>query len=161
LPLFAAMLIIPFVPATGRVARALAWAALPFGLYVAAINARLESRVRALREAGDAVTIEPGAIVYPATLDLKLGSISADLGRYLLADIARHHDAVTGNLFYGHPVFPVQGTLETPSVPDPTPVQAFAHFTPEERAAALADPKSPIQAYFAESREKAKLARYI
>jgi hypothetical protein len=161
LPVFAAMLLIPFVPAVGRRARAVAYAAIPFGLYAAFINARLESHVRALRDAGDAVAIERGAIVFAAPLDLKLGSVSADLGRYLIADIARRHEAITGNLFYGHPVFPVQGTSITPALPDPTPVQDFAHMSDAERASALADPKSSIRHYFDDSCEKAKGARYI
>ena len=72
LPLFAAMLLLPFVPASGRVARALAYAAAPFGIYVALINASHERHVRAMLEAADAVPMERDASIYLVALDVTL-----------------------------------------------------------------------------------------
>jgi hypothetical protein len=161
LPLFAAMLLVPFVPAEGRVARALAFAAVPFGIYVALINAHHERHVSALRAAADAVPIERDDVVYLVTLDVELGTATNDLGRYFGADVARRHDAVTGDLFVGNPVFPLLGTGETPLMADPNPVQSFARMNEAERARALSDPKSPIAGFFEQTLELAARARYI
>ena len=128
---------------------------------MAFINARHDAAVRALLEAADGVEMERGAIVYPVALDLKLGAVSADLGRYLGADIARRHDAVTGNLFVGNPVFPVLGTAETPLLADPTPVQSFSHMDSAEQSAAIADPESPLRHFFDDTVAHARSARYL
>jgi hypothetical protein len=161
LPLFAAMLLIPFVPASGKLPRALAIAAVPFYAYVAVINEVHERGVRELRDAADQVAIERGSIIYPVSLDLKLGTVSADLGRYLGADIARRHDAITANVFYGNPVFPLLGTAQSPTLADITPVQSFSHLSAAEQSAWLADEASPIRRFFDDTIVNAAGARYM
>ena len=161
LPLFAAMLILPYVPADGRTMRAVAWAAIPFFAYVGAINERKDARLLALKDAADAVRMEKGSIVHFVPLDLKLGSLTADLGRYFGADVARRHDAVTANVFVGNPVFPLLETRETPKLADVTPVEAFARMSSTEQSRALNDKKSPIRRFFADTVTHARGAQYL
>jgi hypothetical protein len=92
---------------------------------------------------------------------MKLGSISADLGRHLLADVAREHDLVMPDVFCGHPAHVLRCSARVPTTPDPSAIQRFEHQTEAERQRTLRDPSSPVHLLFAQIALAARRADYL
>lgn len=145
IPLFAGMLVMPYVPMAGRLMRWLPLGLVGFALYTGIGSVIRERRIDEVRSAAAATALPRGALLYPVTLDMKLGSLSCDLGRSLLSDVARRRDAMGGVTFCGHPGHPVRCTSPRLATHDSWPAERFADLSSDEQRRALADPASPIR----------------
>jgi hypothetical protein len=95
------------------------------------------------------------------SLQVKLGSISADLGRHLLADVAREHDLVARSVFCGHPAHVLKCEALLPASFDESAIQSFEHFDERERQRALRNPASPVRLLLKQIAVSARRADYL
>jgi len=122
---------------------------------------RYNETAETLRRSPAAAELPRGSLVYPIALQMKMGSLSADLGRHVLSDIARKRDLVIGKVFCGHPAHAVRCTKLTPKVHDDGPIETFEAMTDAQRNVALRDPGSPIRSTFRQIVELAPRCEYL
>jgi hypothetical protein len=161
IPLFSVLLLLPYVELTPRLARWFPAAFLVFAGYTAVERTRVDDLARSVRESRAAEVIPPGARAYLVALRVKMGAVSADLGRHLLADVARRHELVTGNVFANHPGHVLLATNAAPRVADLSAIQAFEHLNATEQAGALANPDSAIRRAFEQMQQEARAFHYL
>lgn len=161
IPLFSAMLLIPYVPLTPTLATPSLVGFAVFSVYTALGSVARDARIRTLREAPGAQLIPRGSVVYTVSLQTKLGSVSADLGRHLLADVARRNDLVAAEVFCGHPAHVLVCQPPVPPSYDGSAVQRFEHLEPQDQRRALDDATSPIRQSFAEIARSAPHSDYL
>jgi hypothetical protein len=161
IPLFVAMLLLPYVPLTRKLGSGLVVGFTAFSLYTAIESVPRDARAERIREARGASLIPRGSVVYPVSLQIKLGSLSADLGRHILADVARRHDLVAPEVFCGHPAHVLRCQKSVPAGYDESPIQEFEHLSWSERRRALNDPRGALGKTFAQMVEGAKQTDYL
>jgi hypothetical protein len=161
IPIFVVLLVLPYTSISPRWR---AWAPvlfLPFAAYTLAQNVRADSRANQVRQSSAGNAIPRGSRVSLNSLQVKYGSLSADLGRHLLGDLARTSGLVAGSVFCGHPAHVVRCTSQTPDMPDLSGVQDFEHLSAERRRAALADASSSIVRSLESMRQRAERDHYL
>jgi hypothetical protein len=161
IPLFAAMLLVPYVPMAPVMRRALPFGFAVFAVYTAAVTGHFGARAREIRRDHAAALIPAGSVVYPISLDVKLGALSVDLGRHVLADVARQHDLVAPEVFCSHPAHVLRCSDVLPPTADLGAVQQFEHLADAERQHALSDGASPVRRSLDRMRHDAASAGYL
>jgi hypothetical protein len=157
--LFALVLLLPYVPLRRWLSRALPLGFAAFALYTVVERIKLDGEVERLASQAQLELLPPGSVVYNVTLRIKLGAVSADLGRHLLADVARRGSLISGNVFCSHPAH----VLRCPSAPgagETNAVQSFEHLSAERQRQALLDESSDIRRSFGAMQRDAKAFRY-
>ena len=161
IPIFAVLLVLPY---TSISARRRAWVPVlfvPFAAYTLIQNIHVNALANQVRHSIAGSAIPRGSRVSLDSLRVKYGTLSADLGRHLLGDLARTSGLVSGSVFCGHPAHIVRCTSRTPGMPDLSGIQDFEHLSPERRRAALADPQSSIVRSLDSMRQRAEEAQYL
>lgn len=161
IPLFAVLLVLPYVHLSSRWLR---WAPLvffAFASYTVVERVHLDGLAQEIRSSTAVNVIPRGTPVYAVSLRVKLGAVSADLGRHLIADVARRRDLVAGTVFCTHPAHVLQCTAAAPPVADEGAVQSFEHLNENAQRAALADPESAIRKSFVAMRAQAESSKYL
>lgn len=161
IPLFIAALLLPFVPWTNFLRRVAPPAFLVFAIYTVVASVRRDARIHQILDSSGPDAIPRGSVVYPISLQIKEGSLSADLGRHLLSDVARRRDLVIGKVFCGHPAHPLRCLPGLEQMADEAPVEQWEHMSDVERGAALRDPASPVRTMFDEIASQARCADYL
>ena len=161
IPLFSVLLLLPYVALTPRLSRWLPPAFVAFAVYTGVERVRIDGMASAVRDSTSAQLIPRGSVVYAASLRIKMGAVSADLGRHVLADVARRRDLIAGTVFASHPAHVLRATSQAPPVASGSAVQGFEHLSASERAAALGNPNSPIRRGFEQMRREAQPFHYL
>jgi hypothetical protein len=161
IPLFVVLLLLPYAPVTSRMRFWLPVGFAAFSLYTAVQSVRVDAGARVVRDSHAADAIPRGSLVYAISLRVKNSALSVDLGRHVLADLAREHELVMGEVFCTHPAHVVQCTSLVPPMADLSAIQAFEHQSGTEQAASLADPHSTIRRSFDAMRTVAPHADYL
>ncbi|MEP7053215.1 MAG: hypothetical protein ABJB12_22820 [Pseudomonadota bacterium] len=160
IPLLAVLLLLPYFELPTRLSRFWPAAFASFAVYTAAERVRLDRSAQGIRDSAAADVIPRGSVVYALSLRVKLGAVSADLGRHLLADVARRRELVAGTVFCSHPAHVLRCTSRTPPVGSEDAIQAFEHLSSVARGQALTNPRSPIRVSFEEVKPQAAKLRY-
>jgi hypothetical protein len=160
-PLFAALLLLPFVPWAPSIRRWFPACFAVFALYMGVQVDRYARRASLARTSALSVALPRGSRVYAVWLQTKLGTLSVDLGRYLLADVARRGDLVSELLFCSHPAHPIRCTTRAPRKYDDSALEDFEKMTASEQREALAQPSSPIRGMFRVIVSRARGSDYL
>jgi hypothetical protein len=159
LPLFAAMLLSPYAALPSRRHGAAIAAFALFGLYTGFQSVRLERLAAEIREADAVESLAQGSLAYPVVLDLRLGSLAADLGRHVLADVARRRDLVMPDVFCGHPAHPLRCSPRLPVRVGEDEVERAHRPLQLDRGPAVSD--DDLRRMFERVREQAARADYL
>jgi hypothetical protein len=154
IPLFVVFLLLPYASLTQSLSRVLLLGFVGFAVSTAAFSSSREARVQVIREATAAERIPIGSVVYLVSLQIKLGSVSVDLGRHLLADIARKRDFVSNGVFCGHPGHVIRCEPGVPHGYDASSIEDFEAFDREKQRSLLEDPRSEIRRTLEEIRNR-------
>jgi hypothetical protein len=160
IPLLVVLLLLPYFELPARLSRFWPAAFAGFALYTVVERVRLDRSAQRVRASAAADLIPRGSVVYALSLRVKLGAVSADLGRHLLADVARRRDLVAGTVFCTHPAHVLRCTAEAPPIGDEDAIQAFEHLSSVAQSQALTNPGSPIRSSFEQVKPKAARLRY-
>lgn len=161
IPLFAALLLLPYVSLGGAWWRSFAPGFAGFAVSTALEAVPRDARVTELRDTTVADRIPNGSRVYLVSLQIKLGSVSADLGRHLLADVARRRNWITAEVFCGHPGHVLRCGSRVPPGYDASSIEDFEQMTRTEQLASLADDASEIRRTFDQIRGGAASTPYV
>ncbi len=161
IPMFAAVLLLPYVAPAHAQAKWLPAAFALFSLYVGVENMRVQQLASEVRNSAAINEIPRGSVTYPVSLSIKHGALSADLGRHVLADVALRRNLVMPEVFCSHPAHPLVCKSALPSPFDESLIEEYEHLPPAARRASLADPHSAIRRAFGQIVNKAASADYL
>lgn len=161
IPLFAAVLLLPYVPVRRDVAKWLPLAFAVFAVYVGAENMRVQRLAAQVRDASVVKQIPRGSVAFGVSLQVKHGSLSADLGRHVLDDVALRRDLVMPDVFCSHPAHPLVCKPLLPGGFNESLVEDYEHLSPAMRRASLRDPHSAIRRAFRQVVQNARRAQYL
>lgn len=161
IPMFAAVLLLPYIAPPRALARWLPVGFAVFALYVGAENIRVQRLASEVRDSSAVAAIPRGSVTCAVSLSVKNGALSADLGRHVLAELALRRDLVMPEVFCSHPAHPLRCKPSLPAGFDESLVEDYEHLSPAARRASLADPRSSIRRAFRQVVHNAARADYL